>query len=465
MSHADCGESLAAFLRRYPPSPRHWVAFSGGLDSTALLHLCHALRTIWPGFELAAAHIHHGLHADADRWTAFCAETCSALAVPLTIRQVDARPVGGASPEESARTARYAALSDLLGPGDTLLTAQHQDDQAETLLLQLFRGAGPAGLAAMPERTPFGPGFLVRPLLDCRRQDLHDYAARHQLNWIEDASNTDPRFDRNYLRHAILPLLEQRWPGLTGNIGRSARHCAEADGLLGEQAQELLAAVRDPLRNTLCVARLHAHSPPRQRLIVRAWLRDTGCVPPSTALMDRVLGELLPAGADRQPAIRWDGAQIRRFRGELHLLRAFGDLDAGTITDWDGITPLALGPDNGLLGARLEAGPGLDPERWRRGRITVRYRQGGETLRLPQRAGTRELKKLLQEAGVAPWLRTRMPLVYLDNELAAVADLWVNAPFAGDPRGTNVRLCWERPRLELDARHRPGRVAGACRKP
>jgi tRNA(Ile)-lysidine synthase len=265
---------------------------------------------------LAAAHIHHGLHADADRWTAFCAETCSALAVPLTIRQVDARPVAGASPEEAARTARYTALSDLLGPGDTLLTAQHQDDQAETLLLQLFRGAGPAGLAAMPERTPFGTGFLVRPLLDFRRQDLVDYAVKHRLNWVEDTSNADLRFDRNYLRRTILPLLEQRWPGLSRNLGRSARHCAEADGLLGELAQEMLAALRDPLRNTLSVERLRAHSPARQRLIVRAWLRDSGCATPSTALMARMLGEMLPAGADRQPVIRWNGVQIRRFHGE-----------------------------------------------------------------------------------------------------------------------------------------------------
>lgn len=454
MTKPLCTASLAAFLRRCPASPRHWVAFSGGLDSAALLHLCHALRSEQPALAFAAAHVHHGLQTEADAWVSFCAKTCATLDIPFTVRYVEARPGPGESPEAAARAARYAALRALLRPGETLLTAQHQDDQAETVLLQLLRGAGPAGLAAMPEWSPFSPGVLARPLLDYRRRDLVAYAHRHGLRWVDDPSNADPRFSRNYLRHEILPRLVAHWPGAVNNLARTAAHCAEAAGLLGEFARELLLALHDPERNTLRVAALRAHSPARQRLILREWVQASGCATPATAVLARVLTEVLPASADRQPVVRWEAAQIRRFRDELYLLRPFADFPTGVVADWDGIAPLPLAPDNGVLRATLQPGLGLDPELWRRGPVTIRYRHGGEALTLANRSGTRELKKLLQEAAVAPWLRDRVPLIHLGNRLAAVADLWVGAACAGKPDKDNVRLVWEPPQLGFE-RPRP----------
>jgi tRNA(Ile)-lysidine synthase len=434
---------LADALRRYPPSPRYWVAFSGGLDSTVLLHLCHTLQREPSRTTFAAAHIHHGLHGHAHQWATFCSETCLAWGIPLQIRYVDARHAAGDSPEEAARKARYAALSELIGPDETLLTAQHQDDQAETLLLQLFRGAGPAGLAGMPEWTGFGQGYLARPLLGFRRRDLHRYARNQRLQWIDDPSNEEVRFDRNYLRHEILPALEKRWPGFAGTLSRSAKHCAEADDLLRELGHQLLIESREPARNTLIIEALCRHSAARQRLILREWLRAGGYRQPSSAIIERVLRELLLAGAGRQPEVCWSAGQIKRFRGELYLLKRDAPFDGGRVTAWDGAAPLRLNPDNGTLSVHLLRGPGIDLQRWRQGPISVRYRQGGETLRLPNRAGTRALKKLLQEADVPPWERGRMPLIYIGHKLAAVADRWIDAAFSGDPAATNVRLNWE----------------------
>ena len=424
-----------------------WVAFSGGLDSAVLLHLCHALRTEHGSPDLAAAHVHHGLHVEADRWAGFCQASCDALDIPLTIRHVDARHAAGESPEAAAREARYTALRSLIRGGDALLTGHHQDDQAETVLLQLFRGAGPAGLAAMPEWAAFGPGYLGRPLCGWRREVLADYARRHRLRWIDDTSNTDSRFARNFLRTRILPRLEERWPGLAGSLARSARHCAEADALLGELASEWLDSVREPSSNALSVDALAAYALPRQRLILREWLRVSGCGRPPEKVIARVLDEVLGARPDRQPGVRWGRAQIRRFRGELHLLRPVTEFRPTAVIPWSGAAPLALAPDNGTLYAMARPGPGLDPAAWHRQSITVRYRRGGERLHIAGRDGTRELKKLLQEARIAPWLRDRVPLVYLDDRLAAVADLWVTAPFAGNPAAENFRLVWERPRL------------------
>jgi len=202
-------------IRIHPPSPVYWVAYSGGLDSAVLLHLAAQTQSCRMDLAIRALHIHHGLHADADAWTAHCQSNCLSLGIPLTVLRVDAGKRPGQSPEEVARHARYRAIESLIGPGDTVLLAQHRDDQAETLLLQLLRGAGLDGLAAMPVRSRLGAGHLLRPLLDCSRAQLAYYANEHGLAWVEDPSNQELIFDRNFLRREVMPLLRSRWPGLS----------------------------------------------------------------------------------------------------------------------------------------------------------------------------------------------------------------------------------------------------------
>lgn len=445
MPDAPLVETVAAELARRTRAPRYWIACSGGLDSTVLAHVCHTIRCSDRTYDFAAVHIHHGLHPDADAWVEQVRRVCLALHLPLEIRHVDARPAPGQSPESSARDARYAALADLMNPGDVLLTAQHQDDQAETLLLQLLRGAGPAGLASMPAWTPFGDGHLSRPFIEIPRRSLQDYALQNRLRWVDDPSNDDPRFGRNYLRREILPRLRQRWPSVAATFSRSARHCAEADALLEELAGELLGKLRDPERNTLQIERLRSLTAARQRLVLRHWFRTSGLRAPPTKLVARILAELVAARDDRHPIVDCEAGTVRRYRGELHLLAPLPTFEHRQSIVWPTGDATLILPGAGRISAERTTGPGIDPGHWNTARIDVRFRQGGETITLDRRFGTRSMKKLLQETDLPPWLRERLPLIYLDGQLAAIADYHVAAAFAGDPCRENICIDWERP--------------------
>ncbi|WP_145986455.1 tRNA lysidine(34) synthetase TilS [Methylocaldum marinum] len=437
--------TLTSILDRQPPAPRYWIAYSGGIDSQVLLHACSELKARRPDLDFAAVHVHHGLQAAAEQWAEFCEASCRELGIQYRLLRVNAAAKPGQSPEEAARSARYQALRALLSEGEVVLTAQHRDDQAETLLLQLFRGAGIAGLAAMPERADFGPGFLMRPFLTFSRAQLCEYAESHGLAWIEDPSNLDLRFDRNFIRHEVIPLLEKRWPSTKDALARTARHCAEAQALLDSLAENLLKSVLHPERNTLDLDRLRTYSQPDGRLILREWLRSRGFRMPSTRVIDRALDEALSARPDRNPTIRWSEGEIRRYRGELFLMPVAPPFHPHEIIPWDGISTLRLPDQNGDLSVTHEKRAGISREAWRSGTITVRYRQGGERMRLPSRDGSHELKKLFQEAGIPPWIRERTPLVYIDNELASVAGLWLSDSYAGKPDDTNVVIRWRAP--------------------
>ncbi|MGZ8217778.1 tRNA lysidine(34) synthetase TilS [Methylomagnum sp.] len=461
------GAALARILARHPPSPVYWIAYSGGLDSRVLLRLCAELRGNdcrsgfsptpshdWTGrakarpttpgpYNFAAVHVHHGLQAAADGWAEQCRAVCEAENIPFRLLRVDARPQPGQSPEEAARAARYQALRSIMRPGDTLLTAQHRDDQAETLLLQLLRGAGLAGLAAMPERAEFEPGFLLRPLLGFSRRELREYAEFHRLDWAEDPSNQDVGYDRNFIRHRVMPLLTERWPAAAETLSRSAGHCAEAHATLTALARDLFKTAGNPERGTLLIDHLLNCSDADRRLVLREWLRARGHRMPSAKVLDRVLNEALTAAPDRNPVIRWPEGEIRRYRNELYLLPPAAPFNPNAEIPWAGSEPLTLPDANGALVATLTEGPGLAPELWRTGTITVRYRQGGESLRPSGRQDSHELKKLCQEAGIPPWQRQRIPLVYIDGRLAAVGGWWIEQSFAGPADGRNVAIAWE----------------------
>lgn len=214
---------LSQLLIAHPQICRLIVGYSGGLDSHVLLHGLAMHRPYWLTQKLEAIYVDHGLQTASAVWGEHCAEVCRDLNMPFRVLKIDARPVPGESPEAAARRARYAALAAELGFDSALLTAHHRDDQAETLLLQLLRGAGPYGLAAMPAVSRLGQGRLLRPFLEVDRAELLAYAGKHGLRWIEDASNTDTGFDRNYLRHRVLPLLRERWPAVNRTLSRSAR--------------------------------------------------------------------------------------------------------------------------------------------------------------------------------------------------------------------------------------------------
>jgi tRNA(Ile)-lysidine synthase len=403
------------------------VALSGGLDSTVLLHLLASLAQREALPPLSAIHIHHGLQAAADAWPAHCRELCAALSVPLQVEYVQVTP--GASLERAARDARYAAFSARLGADELLLTAQHRDDQAETLLFRLLRGAGVQGLSAMPVSRALGAGRLVRPLLSCSRDELMAYAHEHKLTWVEDPSNTDERFSRNYLRRQVLPALLSRWPQASVNMARSAAHLSEAAQLLDELAQQDIVAAQVPAEFIWLSLPSLALPALRQRNALRYWLRPLTAMPDSEhwagwqALRDAAL--------DAAPVWMLAAGELRR--SDERLWWVAGDWlvsPAPLSTVVQGNQQVAL-PANGSVRivGQLPAG------NWQLG-----YRQGGDRFLLPGR-GHRDLKRLFNELRVPAFVRDRLPLLRLDNQVVAIANL----PGMQGAADDSWRLHWQPP--------------------
>ncbi len=430
-------ERLAARLAELPDHRHLLIAFSGGLDSSVLLH---ALRRIRPESPLLAIHVHHGLHDRADAMADFCAATAARLDIPFVLAEVAVERAGQGI-EAAARDARYQALRERMRGDDILLTAQHADDQAETLLLQLLRGAGPKGLAAMPRLKRFEPGWLARPLLELRRDELRAWALAEGVDWREDPSNRDTVIDRNYLRHEVMPRLRARWPGVATTLSRSAALCAEHEQALaalldrhpaspGNEEPLSLAALRDCIES-------------EQRLILRDWLRRQGLRPPAQRHLHAALEMLLNAAPDRQPEIRLgDGRMLRRYRDALYVSPlACEDKPPTMPIPWRGDDSLRL-PDGGILESRISAtGAGIDMAYWRGMRRSIRYRQGGERLTPVGACHGLSLKAFYQQRAIPPWQRAWIPLLYLDEQLAAVGDLCIAAPFAART-GPAITLHW-----------------------
>ena len=423
------------------------VALSGGLDSTVLLEALCRVRDRLPADGLRAIHVHHGLHADADRWVSHCETLCARLAVPLAVLRVDARPAPGESPEAKARDVRYAALAAALAADEALLTAHHADDQLETVLIQLLRGAGVAGLAAMPAAADFGPGRHLRPLLGFTRAELVDWAASEGLSgWVEDPANDELRYARNHLRSEVLPALRAHWPAAAAAVGRSARHCAEASGLLDELAA--LDAAMAVSGAAIRVSALRTLSPARQRNLVRWQARQLGLAVPDERRLATLLEQVLDADPDKQPQVAWGEVVALRHDDRLWLAPADSMPEPAGGRDWpDPRTPLDLGAGLGALALVPSEQGGLGQAALVAGPWRVVTRRGGERLELPGRAGSRALKKLLQEAGLPPWIRARLPLVEIGGRLAAAGDRWVDAAFWVPAGAPAWRVEWTGARL------------------
>lgn len=426
-------EHLLTRLGPWRDAPGWVVALSGGLDSSVLLHALASLARAHVLPPLRAVHVHHGLQAVADTWPAHCQQLCERLGVPFEVMHVQVAP--GPSVEQAARDARYAALGTALGDNEVMLTGQHCDDQAETLLLRLLRGAGVRGAAAMPTERALGSGRLIRPLLDVERDTLLAYAEAASLDWIEDPSNADPRYSRNYLRHQVMGALRARWPSASVNLTRSAGHFAEALNLLDEVAADDLRLAQQgtpfpwlPL-HSLALAPLRRLSEARQRNAIRAWLAPLTRQPDT----DHWAGWAVLRDAAPDAAPIWALADGAVYRAVDRVWWVAGPWqEAPTLPSaWDKPgQPLSL-PGNG---AAYWHGP------LPRGQLQIRYRQGGERLSVPGR-GRRDLKRLLNEAGVPGFARGRLPLLFLEGQLVAVANLpWLSA-IPGELR-------WEPPTID-----------------
>ena len=411
---------------------RFYIAYSGGIDSHVLLHCCASIAELKP--KLVAVYIHHGLQVEADAWALHCNKTAQDLGVDFLTLPVNAHPSRGESPEEAARNARYQALQSLITKDDVLLLAQHQEDQLETVLLQLFRGTGLSGLSGMAQQSKFGLGIMLRPLLTTPKQLILEYAHRHQLHWVEDPSNQSNDYDRNYLRNSIVPLLKQRWPVIDKTVSRSANHCANAQKMIDEIAKDLFTNVFDPTDNTLAISRLMNYSPLHQQLIIRYWFWCMGLKMPTEASVKQILHEVIEANGYREI----QGYHIRRYRDKLYCVKPLTENYPDKYV-WPS-DQSSINVNSYCNVMTMVSSKGILAEQWTTSNIELRARKGGEKISLPGRQGHHSLKKLFQEAGIPPWERDRIPLVYLDNTLAAVGDLWVSSLFYTEKTEACVRL-------------------------
>ncbi len=395
-----------------------WLAYSGGVDSHVLLHVL--ATTKHPELNLVSAvHVDHGLQSESKQWSKHCENVCLALGVDYQCLQVHVSDIETLGMEAAARLARYQAFEQILSSGDVLLTAQHQHDQAETLLLQLLRGAGPKGLASMAKTSSLGEVELVRPLLDVPQSDLVSYAQQHELEWIEDPSNADTRWTRNYLRHKIWPQIEQRWPQAETTLSRSAQHCAEASELLEDLAvQDMTLLNIDVEANCLFISKIMSLSPARQRNVLRHYIEQRDFSLPSTTVLQAIIDDVCLAAQDKEPLVCWGNAEARRYQDKLYIEMPLSTHDKTSNIGLKNFKPVPL-QNNQSLSWQSAIGEGLHDEIMHKD-LRLAYRQGGERIRLQHHEHHQSLKHLFQQWQIPPWQRDRIPLLFCGEKLVAV---------------------------------------------
>lgn len=395
------------------------VAFSGGLDSTVLLHLLIQLRHKNPEFQIRAVHVHHGLSASADAWSDHCEKLCSEWGVSMTVKRVtvEGRECGI---EAGARKARYFAFNEVLTVGEILTTGQHLDDQSETVLLALKRGSGPVGISAMAASGRLGNNILLRPMIEFSRLQIEDYAHKNELLYVNDESNQDLRFDRNFLRLQVLPILNKRWPNLILSIARTASLCAEQEKLLDELLSDQLHALLSE-DNSLSIFGLLRYSRAYKFALLRRWISRHDVAMPSYKQLQELWDSVALSRVDAVPILKLEAYQIQRFRGRLYLLPLMKNL-RNICLNWSRVAPLRLPDGLGyLISGKGEIHLRSPTERQQ---VSIRFSAQGRT-RIVGRTHSRSIKKLWQEFGVPPWMRQRIPLIYYDTKLIAALGVFI----------------------------------------
>lgn len=424
------------------------VAYSGGLDSSVLLQLA-ARRCRDAGIALHAFHVHHGLSPNAGQWLAHCRREAGALGVSFDAREVVVKDVADHGTEQAARLARYDALAEMCGQHQVtvLLTAHHQDDQAETVMLQLFRGAGLRGLGGMAamheDHELLGEGIAVlRPLLECSRAELEHYARAHAVAHVDDESNADTRYRRNAIRQRIAPAVDEHFPGFAATVSRSARHLQAAQRLLDELAAIDLASCSQG--GALAIEPLRSLSTERVDNLLRHWLLLQGASElPSEAQLQQLHRQMRDARSDAQPELLLSGLRLQRQSGWLVALRDAGASappESSIEIHWQGEHAIEVPGWQGSLGFEEDGGGGLDPALLHRGPLQLRPRSGSERLKLALNRPSRTLKNLFQESGIPAQTRPWLPLLYIGGELAFAAGLGTDARLKRV--GPGIRLHW-----------------------
>jgi len=437
MMHLFNPDKLKQQLGEWTQPGCYWVAFSGGADSTALLHAMARISSDL-GRQVRAIHINHGLHPHADDWQAHCERHCENLAIELVQKKVVVEVGSRQSPEAQARTARYSAMLSTVEDNDMLLTAHHADDQAETIILNLMRGAGVDGLAAMQPVRRAGNAWLGRPLLNCRRLQLRRFLAENKIQFVDDPSNDDRSIRRNFVRHEILPRLEQMWPASTEQLNKSAAHVRSASQILKSMASADLRVCQGAYSYEIILDRLREFDGDRKALIIRQWAREHDLHTPDQRQMSELLKQLESAREDNALCLEWPGAEVHHYRSSLYIMPALPECPDNWYMDWNGQDAITLPAANGelsLLGTNSSSFADMP--------LQVHARGGNEKLLPVGQAHHKSLKQLFQAAGIPPWLRSRIPLLSSDGECLAVGDLWLDQAFAKLLGETGLDLQWQ----------------------
>jgi tRNA(Ile)-lysidine synthase len=413
------------------------VALSGGVDSVVLLHLLHQLQKTHH-FTLKASHVHHGLSKNADKWVKFCEKLCAKLSISLDVNYIQLPQKKSLGIEGEARRLRYEKL--LQTKTDLVVLAHHEDDQAETFLLQLIRGAGVKGLSSMAHFD--GSRRLWRPLLNNSRSEIESYAKKHQLNWIEDESNQNTDFDRNFIRSKVLPILKNRFSHIIKVISRSSSHLAEAQNLLDDLAKlDLKNCLKSyKYRYKLQVKTLDNLSNSRAKNILRYWLEINNQLMPSKDLLDELLKQVLKAKKDATIKIQLSkDFEIRRFKDEIYIVKKNQKSNKNYEIIWQG-EPEILLPNGAQLNFKKVKGSGINFKFLDNQKLKIRNRQGGEFFKPDSKRPTKKIKQLLQESDLPPWEREFFPMIFVGDELAAVPNFGIDQKYQAGPQMTGLEV-------------------------
>ena len=402
------------------------VALSGGIDSVVLLHLLHQLQKKHR-FILNAMHVHHGLSQNADKWVKFCEKLCMKLSVPLDVQYIQLPQKKSLGIEGEARRLRYEKL--LKTKTDLIVLAHHEDDQAETFLLQLIRGAGVKGLSSMAHFDVTKK--LWRPLLNQSKSDIESYAKQHKLKWIEDESNQNIDLDRNFIRSKVLPILKNRFNHIIKVISRSSAHLAEAQNLLDDLAKlDLKSYLKsNDYKYKLQVKTLNKLSLTRAKNVLRYWLEMNNQLMPSKELLDELLRQVLHAKKDAELIIELSkNHEIRRYKDEIYLVKKKQQDQKNYEIVWQGESEISL-PNGSKLRFKKVKGKGISLEKIKDKKLIISNRKGGEFFKPDSKRPTKKVKQLLQESDLPPWDRENLPIFFINKDVVCVTNFGVDIKF------------------------------------
>lgn len=435
-----CKDSFLSDLNQFCVSGKIWIAFSGGMDSCILLHLFYSNKNKI-NQDIEVLYVNHGLQKEAGDWGIFCGKQCKQYGLAFTQLQINNDCPTGESIEAWAREKRYFLIEEKMNRNDVLFTAHHLDDQVETFFLQALRGSGPRGLASMPAAKKYRNVFHVRPLLNYSRDELKLYAENHNLVWQDDKSNLDVRYDRNYFRHKIMPVIEERWPSYRDTISRLIKHQSESKALLDEVGHDDLKFVQHKSTMNIDVEKLKELSVERQKNLIFIWIKELGLKSPGSANMQQIISDVIHSAIDKAPCVSWKNVEIRRYKDLLYASIMMAEHDAHVEYVWKPKDVLSILGETII--AESTSGRGLLSKSKTKGAdFIVRYRQGGEKIYLKHLSHSKTVKQLFQESSILPWLRDRIPLVYINGELASIPGFCTAENFAADVGEPSWDIRW-----------------------